>query len=130
MSSAHRGRPSDAPPEWPKAVTSAALEAAGSSTRGSGWAPSGRSSSWEYRAAQTPPGLPWGGTGAELGQCPDWTLTMLRHLLDSPVEVAHHLFHRVEVVQVAVRDAEPKPLLARREHLPHRKGGVEVRREA
>ena len=55
---------------------------------------------------------------------------MLRDLLDSPVEVAHHLFHRVEVVQVAVRDAEPKPLLARREHLPHRKGGVEVRREA
>ena len=54
---------------------------------------------------------------------------MLRDLLDSPVEVAHHLFHRVEVVQVAVRDAEPKPLLARREHLPHRKG-VKVRREA
>ena len=54
---------------------------------------------------------------------------MLRHLLDSPVEVAHHLFHRVEVVQVAVRDAESKPFLARREHLPHRKG-AKVRREA
>ena len=68
-----------------------------------------------------PSGAPWRGTGAELGQCPGWTLTMLRHLLDSPVEVPHHLLHRVEVVQVTVRDAESKPSLARREHLPSRK---------
>ena len=68
-----------------------------------------------------PSGAPWRGTGAELGQCPGWTLTMLRHLLDSPVEVPHHLLHRVEVVQVTVRDAESKPSLARREHLPRRK---------
>ena len=68
-----------------------------------------------------PSGAPWRGTGAELGQCPGWTLTMLRHLLDSPVEVPHHLLHRVEVAQVTVRDAESKPSLARREHLPRRK---------
>ena len=37
----------------PKAVESAALEAASSRTRGSGWAPSGPASSWEYRAAQS-----------------------------------------------------------------------------
>ena len=34
-------------PGWSKAVKSAALEAAGSSTRGGGWAPSGLASSWE-----------------------------------------------------------------------------------
>ena len=39
------GDGTDGPPGWPKAVQSAALEAAGSSTRGSGWAPSGRASS-------------------------------------------------------------------------------------
>ena len=52
---------------------------------------------------------------------------MLRHLLDSPVEVPHHLLHRVEVVQVTVRDAESKPSLARREHLPRRKCECEAR---
>ena len=39
-------------PEWSKAVTSAALKAVSSSTRGSGWADSGPVSSWECRAAQ------------------------------------------------------------------------------
>ena len=37
--------------EWSTAVKSAALEAARSSTRGSGWAPSGSASVWECRAA-------------------------------------------------------------------------------
>eukprot|EP00964_Phaeocystis_antarctica_P139391 scaffold104173_cov48-Phaeocystis_antarctica.AAC.1 len=40
-------------PEWSKAVTSAALKAVSSSTRGSGWARSGPASSWECRAAQS-----------------------------------------------------------------------------
>ena len=39
-------------PAWATAVESAALEAARSSNRGSGWAPSGPASSWECRAAQ------------------------------------------------------------------------------
>eukprot|EP00964_Phaeocystis_antarctica_P022069 scaffold12248_cov66-Phaeocystis_antarctica.AAC.2 len=42
-----RRRTSARGPTWSKAVKSAALEAAGSSTRGSGWAPSGPVSSWE-----------------------------------------------------------------------------------
>eukprot|EP00964_Phaeocystis_antarctica_P109833 scaffold74249_cov69-Phaeocystis_antarctica.AAC.1 len=42
-----------APPEWSKAVKSATLKAASSSTRGSGWAPSGSASFWECRAAQS-----------------------------------------------------------------------------
>ena len=46
-----RGR--RAAPEWSQAVESAATGAAGSSTRGSGWAPRGPASSWEYRAAQS-----------------------------------------------------------------------------
>ena len=40
-------------PEWSKAVESAALVAARSSTRGSGWPPSGWASSWECQAAQS-----------------------------------------------------------------------------
>eukprot|EP00964_Phaeocystis_antarctica_P091265 scaffold58506_cov33-Phaeocystis_antarctica.AAC.1 len=40
-------------PEGPKAVESAALEAASSSNRGSGWAPRVPASSWECRAAQS-----------------------------------------------------------------------------
>ena len=36
-----------------KAVTSAALEAASSSTRGGGWGPSGPASFWESRAAKS-----------------------------------------------------------------------------
>ena len=38
-------------PEGSRAVKSAALEAASSSIRGTGWAPSGPASSWECRAA-------------------------------------------------------------------------------
>ena len=34
-------------------MESAALEAASSSIQGSGWAPSGLASFWEYRAAQS-----------------------------------------------------------------------------
>eukprot|EP00964_Phaeocystis_antarctica_P001297 scaffold692_cov78-Phaeocystis_antarctica.AAC.5 len=41
---------SAAPPEWSKAVESATLKAAGSSSRGSGWVLSGSASFWEYRA--------------------------------------------------------------------------------
>eukprot|EP00964_Phaeocystis_antarctica_P160036 scaffold131368_cov63-Phaeocystis_antarctica.AAC.2 len=36
-----------------RAVKSAALEAASSSTRGDGWAPSGPASFWESRSAQS-----------------------------------------------------------------------------
>ena len=49
-----------------KAVESAALEAASSRTRGSGWAPSGPASSWEYRAAQSRQARP------EEAQEPSW----------------------------------------------------------
>ena len=41
-----------AAPAWSRAGEWAVLEAASSSTRGSGWAPSGRASPWECRAAQ------------------------------------------------------------------------------
>ena len=61
-------------------MKSAALEAAGSSSRGSGWAPSGPASAWECRAAQSRQARP------EEAQEPSWgaargggTLTMLRH---------------------------------------------------
>eukprot|EP00964_Phaeocystis_antarctica_P152719 scaffold120725_cov63-Phaeocystis_antarctica.AAC.1 len=47
-----RGRPPGAP-GWSKAVESAALEAASSNTRGSGWALSRPASSWRCRAAQS-----------------------------------------------------------------------------
>eukprot|EP00964_Phaeocystis_antarctica_P089109 scaffold56780_cov62-Phaeocystis_antarctica.AAC.1 len=57
----------------------AALEAAGSSIRGSGRALSGPTSPWERRHRPEPPGAPRGGTGAELGRCLDCTLTMLLH---------------------------------------------------
>eukprot|EP00964_Phaeocystis_antarctica_P152618 scaffold120591_cov48-Phaeocystis_antarctica.AAC.1 len=40
-------------PIWSKAVKWAALEAASSSTRGSGWAPRRPASSWECRAVRT-----------------------------------------------------------------------------
>ena len=43
----------EAGPECSKAVESAALEAARSSNRGSGWAPSGWASPWECQAAQS-----------------------------------------------------------------------------
>ena len=47
-------------PGWSKAVKSAAVEAARSSTRGRGWAPSGPASSWECRAAQSRQARPEG----------------------------------------------------------------------
>ena len=53
-------------PGWSKAVKSAAVEAARSSTRGRGWAPSGPASSWECRAAQSRQALPEGA------QAPSW----------------------------------------------------------
>eukprot|EP00964_Phaeocystis_antarctica_P013141 scaffold7206_cov57-Phaeocystis_antarctica.AAC.2 len=53
-------------PAWSKAVTSAALEAARSSNRGSGWAPRGPASSWECRAAQSRQARP------EEAQEPSW----------------------------------------------------------
>ena len=54
------------PPEWSKAVKSAALEAASASTRGSGWAPSGSASPWECRAARSRQARP------EEAQEPSW----------------------------------------------------------
>ena len=53
-------------PEGSKAVKSAALEAASSSNRGSGWAPSGSASPWECRAAQSRQARP------EEAQEPSW----------------------------------------------------------
>ena len=47
----------------------AALEAAGSSTRGSGGAPSGPASPLGVPSYREPPGAPRGGVGAELGHC-------------------------------------------------------------
>eukprot|EP00964_Phaeocystis_antarctica_P083851 scaffold52787_cov60-Phaeocystis_antarctica.AAC.2 len=64
-------------PERSRAVKSAALEAASSSTRGGGWASSGLDSSWECRAAQSHQARP------EEAQEPSWgtanagTLTMM-----------------------------------------------------
>ena len=56
-------------PEGSKAVKSAALEAAGSSIRGTGWAPSGPASSWECRAARSRQARP------EEAQEPSWGAT-------------------------------------------------------
>ena len=53
-------------PGWSKAVESAALEAASSTTRGDGWAPSGPASFWESRAAQSRQARP------EKAQEPSW----------------------------------------------------------
>eukprot|EP00964_Phaeocystis_antarctica_P024047 scaffold13457_cov56-Phaeocystis_antarctica.AAC.4 len=53
-------------PAWSRAVKSAALEAASSSTRGSGWAPSGSASSWECRAVGSRQARP------EEAQAPSW----------------------------------------------------------
>eukprot|EP00964_Phaeocystis_antarctica_P136022 scaffold100416_cov33-Phaeocystis_antarctica.AAC.1 len=54
------------PPAWSKTVRSATLEAARSSTRGSGWVPSGLASSRECRAAQSRQ------AGPEEAQEPSW----------------------------------------------------------
>eukprot|EP00964_Phaeocystis_antarctica_P015401 scaffold8514_cov55-Phaeocystis_antarctica.AAC.10 len=54
LGSRHPAAPTHLPrPAWSNVVKSAALEAARSSTRGSGWAPSGPASSWDFRAAQS-----------------------------------------------------------------------------
>ena len=55
-------------PEGSKAVKSAALEAASSSIRGTGWAPSGPASSWEWRGAQGRQAR-FEGAGAALERC-------------------------------------------------------------
>jgi hypothetical protein len=60
-------------PKRSKAVESAASEAASSSTRGSGWAPSVLASSCECRAAQSRQARPEHGSRAVIGG----TLTML-----------------------------------------------------
>ena len=67
------------PPGGSNAVKVAALEVAGLSIRGSGWAPSGPASFVGAPSCPEPPGVPRGGTEAELGHCPDCTLTMLGH---------------------------------------------------
>ena len=73
-------RASCAVPEWSKAVESAPLEAASSSTLGSGWALSGLGSPWEYRAAQSRQVCPEEAHEPKLGRCPAGTLTMLQCL--------------------------------------------------
>ena len=74
------------PPELVQAVKSAALEAARSSTRGSGWDPSGLASSWECRAAQRRQRRPEGAQES-LGHCQGDTLTVLRNGRGSPYVV-------------------------------------------
>ena len=59
-------------------MTSATLEAARSSTRGSGWALSGPGSSWECCAAQRHQTRPEEAQTPSWGRCPGVTLTMLR----------------------------------------------------
>ena len=57
------------------------LEAASSSTRGGGWAPSGWTSLWEYRAAQSRQACPEEAQGASWGAAKRGTLTMLLDLV-------------------------------------------------
>ena len=64
-----------APSKRSKAAESATVAAASSSTRGSGWVPSGVPSPWECRAAQSRQARL--AVGAELGHCQGSTLTML-----------------------------------------------------
>ena len=115
-------------PKWSKAVKSATLEAASSSTRGSGWAPSGPASFWEYRTAQSRQlrpelGRPCTDVGAgtcmeaELGRCPDCTLTMRQHL--GPEELHARLQHRRQRRVVTQR--------GRREAAEHGGAGGDVR---
>eukprot|EP00964_Phaeocystis_antarctica_P153047 scaffold121129_cov33-Phaeocystis_antarctica.AAC.1 len=59
--------PGVAVPAWSKAGKWAALEAARSSTRGSGWALSGSASSWECRAAQSRQARPKEAQGPSWG---------------------------------------------------------------
>ena len=61
---------------WKWAALEAALEAASSSIRGSGWAPSGPASCWECRAAQSRQARPakaqepsWGAAKGALRPC-------------------------------------------------------------
>ena len=64
-------------PEEPKAVESAALEAAGLNTRGSGLGVQWHGLSLGVPRRPEPPGAPWVGAGAELRHCLGVTLTML-----------------------------------------------------
>ena len=63
-----------------KAVKWAALEAASSSTRGRGWAPTGPASPLRAPSQPELSGAPLRGTGAELGHCQGGTLIVLRHV--------------------------------------------------
>ena len=91
-----RTPPRSAAPARSTAVKSAALEAAGSGTRGSGWAPSELAFPWECRAAQSRQVCP------EEAQEPSWgILTMLqRRRLDAIGQRQHVLLvhgrHRAE----------------------------------
>ena len=69
------------PPEWPKAVESAALEAARSSSRGSGWAPNGRASPLGVTSQPELPGVssPNDAQGGEVGPRQRGAVTMLPH---------------------------------------------------
>eukprot|EP00964_Phaeocystis_antarctica_P001543 scaffold818_cov64-Phaeocystis_antarctica.AAC.14 len=73
--------PPQTAPAWSKAVTSAASEAASSSTRGSGWAPGGPAYSW---GCPEPPGAPRRALKrrrSRAGALPrGGTLTMLLHV--------------------------------------------------
>eukprot|EP00964_Phaeocystis_antarctica_P117172 scaffold81004_cov59-Phaeocystis_antarctica.AAC.1 len=64
-------------PGWSKAVKLAALEAASSSTRGSGWAASGLACSWECRAAQSRQARPEEAQEPSWGTATGATLSML-----------------------------------------------------
>ena len=65
-------------PGWSKAVESAAVEAARSSTRGSGWALDRPASASEYRAAQSRQARPEEAQGASWGTAKRAALALLR----------------------------------------------------
>eukprot|EP00964_Phaeocystis_antarctica_P017435 scaffold9629_cov72-Phaeocystis_antarctica.AAC.1 len=72
-------------PEWSTAVKSAALEAARSSTRGSGWAPSGSASVWECRAAWSRQARPGEALEPSWGIAKRASLTVLQFCEAMPV---------------------------------------------
>ena len=96
------------------------MEAAGSSTRGNGWAPRGPASP---KISEEPPGVPGGGAGAELGHCPDCTLPMLL----SPGRVLR-LRRRRGRVRRRRPLLPPRPLLTLRRCAIRPRGRLVVRR--
>ena len=87
-------------------MESVALKAARSSTRGSGWAPSGPASPWECCAAQSHQARPVeaqepsSGAGAELGRCPGRHFDHAAALKEEPpVRVAYTFLRPSDVTR-------------------------------